>query len=78
VEAMLTLALQDALIATLVIGSERLPEGAWNDKPLSLAQAKALQGSLPCASSFTTARRRSSSIAGDRTSGLAAWKSWRL
>lgn len=39
-------ALQGALIGALIMGTERLPKGEWNDKPLSLAQAKALQGFL--------------------------------
>lgn len=46
VEALLTVALQGALIGALIMGTERLPRGAWNDRPLSLAQAKALQGLL--------------------------------
>lgn len=43
---LLTVVLQGALIAVPIIGTERLPKGEWNDKPLSLAQAKALQGFL--------------------------------
>ena len=46
VEVLLTVVLQGALIGTLVIGTERLPKGEWNDRPLSLVQAKALQGFL--------------------------------
>lgn len=45
-EALLTVALQGALIGTLILGTERLPRGEWNDRPLSLAQTKALQGFL--------------------------------
>ncbi|MDO4537238.1 MAG: acyltransferase [Coriobacteriales bacterium] len=45
-EVLLTIALQGALIGTLIMGTERLPKGEWNDKPLSLVQAKALQGFL--------------------------------
>lgn len=45
-EVLLTVALQGALIGTLIMGTERLPQGEWNDRPLSLVQAKALQGFL--------------------------------
>ena len=45
-EILLTVALQGALIGSLIIGTKRLPKGEWNGKPLSLAQAKALQGFL--------------------------------
>lgn len=45
-EVLLTVALQGALIGTLIIGTERLPGGEWNDKPLALVQSKALQGFL--------------------------------
>lgn len=45
-EVLLAVALQGVLIATLILGTERLPRGEWNDSPLSLAQAKALQGFL--------------------------------
>ena len=43
---LLTVVLQGALIAVPIIGTERLPKGEWNDRPLSFAQAKALQGFL--------------------------------
>ena len=46
VEVLLTVALQGALIGVLVMGTDGLPRGEWNDKPLSLVQAKALQGFL--------------------------------
>ena len=45
-EVLLTVALQGALIGILILGTERLPRGGWNDRPLSLAQTKALQGFL--------------------------------
>ena len=45
-EALLTVALQGVLIGTLIMGTEKLPKGEWNDNPLSLGQAKALQGFL--------------------------------
>lgn len=45
-EALLTVALQGALIGILVMGTKRMPRGEWNDKPLSLMQTKALQGLL--------------------------------
>ena len=43
---LLTVVLQGALIAVPIIGTERLAKGEWNDRPLSFAQAKALQGFL--------------------------------
>lgn len=43
---LLTVALQGVLVGTLTMGTERLPKGEWNDKPLSLMQTKALQGFL--------------------------------
>jgi len=45
-EVVLAVALQGALIGILIMGTARLPRGEWNDKPLSLSQAKALQGFL--------------------------------
>ena len=45
-EFLLAVALQGALIGTLIMGTEGLPRGEWNDRPLSLAQSKALQGFL--------------------------------
>ena len=45
-EVLLAVALQGVLVGTLVMGTERLPKGEWNDSPLSLTQAKALQGFL--------------------------------
>ena len=45
-EVLLAVALQGALIATLILGTEKLPKGEWNSNPLSLTQAKALQGFL--------------------------------
>lgn len=45
-EVLLTVTLQGVLIGTLIMGTERLPKGRWNDRPLSLEQAKALQGFL--------------------------------
>ena len=45
-EVLLAIALQGALIATLLFGSKRLPKGEWNDEALSLAQTKSLQGFL--------------------------------
>jgi hypothetical protein len=40
------LALQGALIGTLVFGTERLPKDEWNDRALSITQTKSLQGFL--------------------------------
>ncbi len=45
-EILPAVALQGALIGILIVGTERLPKGKWNDRPLSFAQAKALQGFL--------------------------------
>lgn len=45
-EALLAVALQGALIATLVFGTEKLPKGAWNDGALSTTQSKTIQGFL--------------------------------
>ncbi|MDO4807716.1 MAG: acyltransferase [Coriobacteriales bacterium] len=46
VEVLLVIALQATLVGTLVFGTKGLPRGEWNDNPLSLGQAKALQGFL--------------------------------
>lgn len=45
-EVLLTAALQGALVGALIMGTERLPRGEWNEEPLSLVQAKSLQGFL--------------------------------
>ena len=45
-EVLLAVALQGALIGTLIMETEGLPRGEWNERPLSLAQSKALQGFL--------------------------------
>lgn len=45
-EVLLTVALQGVLVGTLIMGTERLPKGEWNDRPLSLGQAKEIQGFL--------------------------------
>ncbi len=45
-EVLLAVVLQGALIGILIVGTETLPRGEWNERPLSLAQAKALQGFL--------------------------------
>lgn len=46
VEAVLALVLQGALVGMLVFGAERFPRGQWNERPLSLAQSKFIQGFL--------------------------------
>ena len=43
-ETVLVIALQVALIAVLLVGSRRMPAGAWNEGFLSLSETKALQG----------------------------------
>lgn len=45
-EVLLAVALQGALIGTLIMGMEKLPRGEWNDALLSLAQTKTFQGFL--------------------------------
>lgn len=45
-EVLLALALQGALIGTLVFGTERIQKDEWNDGALSIKQTKTIQGFL--------------------------------